>query len=170
MTNRDNIDLKRVGILMWQAVSDTTSVMTFALKFVRIIFVLLVLRLVSSMFKDWYVDASTGRLPGPRPSMRTFVAYFFMIDFFVNLTISLATVRLVGHTVTRTSMVDYIIGNLISLKFSLSTATALANERFFDYDTDGIALITTLEHLMTVYIIVNTFIPYYLLVRHIIYI
>lgn len=168
-TAAGTINVRAVGLRLWRALTDRTSLITTAFKLVRVILMVLALKLVAAIFKDWYRDVDAGA-PGKLPRLATFVWLFFLVDVLINAVITVTILVLVDDVVARTSLLDYIIGTFISLKLSLSAAGTLANPRLFDYAADGLLLISAAERMITTIIIVNTFIPYYLLVRDILYI
>lgn len=147
---------------------DKASLITIFVKIVRLIISVTTLVSVHTMFRQWYLDndALTER---EIPPMIKFVAFYFAIDFAINIIVTLIMVLFVSEDITRASLVDYIIGCLISLKLSMSASSILSRSGNFDYQSDGIILIDALKKFILGYVVLNTFIPYYLLVRHIIY-
>ena len=147
---------------------DKASLITFAFKISRLVLSLIALNGVHTLFKQWYSDADDDAT-GDLPSLFKFVFVYFAIDLAINLIISLLMITFIDEDITKASLVDYLIGVAIAFKMSLSAAQIFSDPKSFDYVSDGITLIATLKRFVTLFMVINMFIPYYLMVRHIIH-
>jgi hypothetical protein len=144
---------------------DKTSVITFGIKVIRLVVCVVILNYMGILFKKMYTYNQDNNKV--LPSYRYFLGTFFIVEFAVNMIISLLLVLFATDDVAKASSIDYIIALLVSMKLSYTGASIIIKR--FDYEGDGINVINAIEEQTMSIIVLNLFIPYYLMVRHIIY-
>lgn len=147
---------------------DRTSLVTLGFKVARVIAAIMALNAVTHLFQQWY-RVEDQHIDGKLPPLRKFVYIYFAVELAINLIITFAMLVSVDESITKASLVDYVIGALIAFKLSYTAAGLLGDPERFDYRADGPVLISTLERIIMSYVVMNIFLPYYLFVRHIIY-
>ena len=158
---------KSLAAQLVESFFDRTSIVTFLFKVFRLVVSLVILNMTSAVFKQWYMDNSSAfqRLP----TLHDFVFVYFAIEFAVNLIISLGIMYFVDDAISKASLFDYMIGAAISLKLSYGSATVLSSLDRLDYASNGSTLISATKTTITGIVVMNMFIPYYMMVRHIVY-
>jgi hypothetical protein len=147
---------------------ERTSLITTAVKVIRLFTAVVLLSLTTSLFREWYAsnDEHIGQKP---PSLKKFVLIFYMLDVALNLIITLIMFLTVESSTAKASLFDYLISTGIAAKFSWTVAGIFDDPKKFDYVADADILIGALEKLTLTFVVFNAFLPYYLFVRHIIY-
>jgi hypothetical protein len=159
---------QRVGKMLLSIFFSKEAILAFVIKMVRLTLCIISLNLVSMLFKQWFEncrDAAVQKLP----SLHAYVAAYYIMDFIINIIVSLMCMVIsVGNNVSIATNLDYIISFAFSLKMSWSSATYLTDlmqtSQSLDYRVDGLELINTQTNFISSIVVMNMFIPYYLIV------
>jgi hypothetical protein len=157
----------KVYLLLKDAIFSKESIITLAVKVARLILSVIALKLVEMMFKNYYIELDSELENTELPRLTTFVWAFFIFDFLLNILISLSLLAFLDPDISKASLIDFVIGFTISLKLSMTSAQIL--NKSLDYQYNGLKTISDLQKLIMSIISLNLFVPYYLMVRHIIY-
>jgi hypothetical protein len=144
------------------------ALITFFVKMVRLTLCIISLNLVSLLFKQWLKECLDGYAE-KLPSLHMYVVLYFSIDFVINIVVSLMCMIIsMNNNVLVASNLDYIIAFLLSLKMSWSSASYLTEltglSQTFDYRANGLNLVETQTDYIGSIVVLNMFIPYYLIV------